>query len=126
MKTNCSTTNRFNVSFAQISEQIILYIMCSYCIEIRKTNQCIDLSTVIDMFLQPWSIRVINRCFVLIGAKNISFDFGKTAPRKRKVEMHAREQGLERKSTLSVRYSARLNVLELSDKSRSTTGNLET
>ena len=43
-------------------------------------------------------------CFFLdIGAKNISFDFGKTAPRKRKAEMPAKEQGTDRKSTLSVR-----------------------
>ncbi|XP_046850780.1 protein timeless homolog [Xenia sp. Carnegie-2017] len=36
-------------------------------------------------------------------AKNLSFDFGKTAPRKRKAEMRAREQDIGRKSTLSVR-----------------------
>ena len=37
-------------------------------------------------------------------AKNMSFDVEKTAPKKRKKQMMAREMGEERKSTLSIRY----------------------
>ena len=46
-------------------------------------------------------------CLFLLDteAKHISFDFGKSAPRKRKAEMLAKEQETDRKSTLSVRYS---------------------
>ena len=42
--------------------------------------------------------------FALIEVKNMSFDHNKTAPKKRKKQLPAKEMGEERRSTLSIRY----------------------
>ena len=37
--------------------------------------------------------------------KNMTFDHNKTAPKKRKKQLPAKEMGEERRSTLSIRYT---------------------
>ena len=39
-----------------------------------------------------------------LEVKNMSFDHNKTAPKKRKKQLLAKEMGEERRSTLSIRY----------------------
>ena len=46
------------------------------------------------------------RCFFdCIEVKNMSFDHNKTAPKKRKKQLPAKEMGEERRSTLSIRFA---------------------
>ena len=61
-------------------------VICLYLI----TCNCLHMLTLVTCYLE---------------VKNMSFDHNKTAPKKRKKQLPAKEMGEERRSTLSIRFA---------------------